>query len=301
MNESLSTTPLYCSSFAESDAIIRDRFAELGYLYFPKLLSGEALMSLRSQLLDILADHVVWDNASLKPILQQSGFYEASETFDQLYPRIQALESLHSFFHTDQILLLMRRVLNAQPFVYPMKMARISTPKTMGYETPPHQDAHSHQSGQSMAGIWVALHDIDETMGRLQLLSGSHKQGLRPVKQAQGVGGVQCELYPSDLDWKVNNFSAGDVIIFNSLCVHRAEPNTSLNHTRLSVDTRFCRYGEAVFSSNLYPHHGWRIADLDWHSIYQNWQNDALQFYWSSYPNIHGSTESEWKNFHHTL
>jgi ectoine hydroxylase-related dioxygenase (phytanoyl-CoA dioxygenase family) len=166
-----------------------------------------------------------------------------------------------------------------------MKMARIATPRKIGYETPPHQDAHSHYAGPTMAGIWVALHEVDATMGRVQVLPGSHTRGVRPVFEALGVGGVQCEIYPGETEWHVSNFDKGDVLIFNSRTVHRAEPNTSASRVRISVDTRFCDYGAPVFSTNLEPHHGWRIDGLDWASIYSGWQAGEGQYYWRSYPN----------------
>ena len=102
--------------------------------------------------------------------------------------------------------------------------------------------------------------------------------------EAQGVGGVQCEIYPDESLWHVSDVSAGDVIIFHSQTVHRAQPNTDAHRVRLSVDTRFCDYGAPVFSTNLEPHHGWRIPGLDWESIYASWENEALQYYWRDYP-----------------
>ena len=135
-----------------------------------------------------------------------------------------------------------------------------------------------------MAGIWVALHDVDESMGRLTLLPGSHLRGVRPVHEATGVGGVQCEIYADEHLWHVGNVSAGDVIIFHSRTVHRAQPNTAVDDVRLSVDTRFCDYGAPVFSTNLEPHHGWRIPRLDWEYVYQYWRERELCYYWRDYP-----------------
>ncbi len=137
-----------------------------------------------------------------------------------------------------------------------------------------------------MAGIWVALHDVSAGMGRLQLLPGSHKQGVRKVLQAEGVGGVQCEIFPEENQWHVSDVGQGDVILFHACCVHRAEPNTSENAVRVSVDTRFCDYGAPVFVSNLEPHHGWRIQTLDWSAIYADWHDTGLQYYWRDYPNL---------------
>ncbi len=68
--------------------------------------------------------------------------------------------------------------------------------------------------------------------------------------------------------------------------MHKAEPNTTATTVRMSIDTRFCDYGAPVFSTNLEPHHGWRISGLDWASIYSGWQDTRYQYYWRDYPNL---------------
>ena len=109
---------------------------------------------------------------------------------------------------------------------------------------------------------------------------------MREVMQSAGVGNVQCEIYPDEVSWHVSDVAQGDVIIFNAFTVHAAQANISDSVVRMSVDTRFCDYGAPVFSSNLEPHHGWRIDKLSWSQIYENWQKADLQYYWSDYPNF---------------
>jgi ectoine hydroxylase-related dioxygenase (phytanoyl-CoA dioxygenase family) len=181
---------------------------------------------------------------------------------------------------------LMRLVAGTEVFVYPMKMARISTPGKIGYETPPHQDAYSHHAGPTMAGIWVALHPIAAPLGRVKVLPGSHRGGVRKVFKAAGVGGVQCEIFPHETTWHVADSERGDVLIFHSATVHKAEPNTTDTTVRMSVDTRFCDYGAPVFSTNLEPHHGWRIDGLNWERVYRDWQRKDHQYYWQDYPHL---------------
>ena len=123
-------------------------------------------------------------------------------------------------------------------------------------------------------------------MGRVKVLPGSHKGGVRKVFTAEGVGGVQCEIYPEETCWHVADSEPGDVLIFHSATVHRAEPNITEGTVRMSVDTRFCDYGAPVFSTNLEPHHGWRIDGLDWDHVYCNWQDTELQYYWLNYPEL---------------
>jgi len=275
----------YMVSKADEDPrLLRQRFQHYGYLFFKKYVDEDRCETLLGSILDCL-DPVITASGG-RPILNGEPFFETDTTWDELYPKIQSLEQFHSFFHQPELLSLMRKVSGDDVFVYPMKMARIATPKKIGYETPPHQDAHSHNAGNSMAGIWVALHDVAADMGRLELLPGSHLGGVRPVHEAQGVGGVQCEIYPHETTWHVGNVEQGDVIIFHACTVHRAEPNTAQESVRLSVDTRFCNFGAPVFSLNLEPHHGWRIDGLDWESIYAGWQNKTLQYYWKDYPGL---------------
>ena len=279
-----SYAPYEVARVDEPDAELRSRFGRDGYLYFPEALPARLIDGLRDAILDCLAPHIAWNSEADAPVLLGEPFFESDPLWDAVYPEIQALEDLHAVFHAPEVLDLMRRLLDDEVFVYPMKMARVSAPRKIGYETPPHQDAFSHHAGPTMAGIWIALHDADEAMGRLTLLPGSHKRGVRPVHDALGVGGVQCEIYSDEHLWHVSDVRAGDVILFHSQTVHRAQANTDSQRVRLSVDTRFCDYGAPVFSTNLEPHHGWRIPHLDWDYVYRDFSDDALKYYWRDYP-----------------
>lgn len=281
-----STEPFVESRADENPQLLRQRFQQLGYLFFRGYAQGQACSELLGELLAQTEGQVELDDDSALPVLRGSPFAEADPHWDRIYPRIQALESFHAFFHSGSMLALMRRVCGEEVFVYPMKMARISTPGRIGHETPPHQDAYSHHAGPTMAGIWVALHAIDAGMGRITVLPGSHRGGVRKVFGAQGVGGVQCEIYPGETTWHASDCGRGDVLIFHSATVHKAEPNTTASTVRISVDTRFCNRGAPVFYTNLEPHHGWRIEGLDWEHIYRGWKNPGLQYYWRDYPNL---------------
>ncbi|WP_241505858.1 phytanoyl-CoA dioxygenase family protein [Parahaliea mediterranea] len=265
--------------------MLRERFQSLGYLYFPQAVDGDLCQSLLNAILEKLHPYIA-RTASGAPVLYGEPFFETDAVWDEVYPKVQRLEAFHGFFHRPELSRLMSLVAGEDHFVYPMKMARIATPRKIGYETPPHQDAYSHHAGPTMAGIWVALHDVDDSMGRVTVLPRSHRDGVRPVFQAEGVGGVQCEIYPHETEWHVSDYQRGDVLIFHSATVHKAEPNTAADKVRISVDTRFCDFGAPVFSTNLEPHHGWRIPGLDWDSIYRDWQSREHQYYWRSYPNL---------------
>ncbi|MEM8489954.1 MAG: phytanoyl-CoA dioxygenase family protein [Pseudomonadota bacterium] len=281
---SASCSPLERSNIDESKADLQLRYRRDGYLFFPGALNRELTEPLLQAMLAVLDPHIVWSKALRAPVLRGEPFFESDPLWDELYPKIQALESLHAVFHHPQMRTLMQVVAGEDPFVYPMKMARIAAPRKLGFETPPHQDAHSHHTGPRMAGVWVGLHHADQSMGRLAILPGSHRRGVRPVHQAKGVGGIQCVIYPDETHWHVSDVEPGDVILFQAQTVHRAQPNTGAERVRLSVDSRFCDYGAPVFSTNLEPHHGWRIPELSWGSVYQNWSGETPKYYWRNYP-----------------
>lgn len=274
------------SSIEESQQALRQRFQDLGYLFIKNYVSSQKCDSLLRSFIDVLDPHISLGSVDGLPVSNGAAFSETDPVWDEVYPKMQSMEEFHGFFHDIHIEALMKTVTGKEVFVYPMKMARISTPGKIGYETPPHQDGHSHHAGPTMAGIWAALHDVSGQMGRLKILPASHKKGIRPVFSAEGVGGIQCEIYEEENVWHVSDVEKGDVIIFNSATVHKAEPNTSDIYSRISIDTRFCDYGAPVFSTNLEPHHGWRIDGLCWGEIYKGWQQQSMQYYWKDYPNL---------------
>lgn len=277
--------PLVVSHPGEGADVLLERFREWGYLFLKGGLTSELCSKLLDQLMHELDPDIAY-GSSQRPTLQGTPVTECDPLWDRVYPKIQSLEAFHSFFHEPEVLRLMQLVCGPEVFVYPMKMARIATPLRIGFETPPHQDAHSHNAPKNMAGIWVALHDVSDGMGRLKVLPRSHRHGVRTVFEAQGVGGVQCEIFADETTWHVSDVQCGDVILFDGCTVHKAEANTSAEDVRISVDTRFCVHGTPVFSTNLHPHHGWRIDQLSWDYIYRDWESKDYQYYWEDYPEL---------------
>ncbi|MBT4519363.1 MAG: phytanoyl-CoA dioxygenase [Halieaceae bacterium] len=274
------------SNVNDDPEVLRERFRELGYLFIKNGIDADRCDVLAKSFVEALTPYVSWASDGRSLVSNGEHFGEGDGLYDELYPRLQSLEAFHDFFHEPAMIKLMEIVTGKKAFVYPIKMARIGTPGKIGFETPPHQDGRSHQGGPTMGGIWVPLLDVSAGMGRLRMLPGSHKRGIRPVFPARGPGLVQCEIYPGESTWHVSDVAQGDVLLFNSATVHDAEPNTTDNAVRLSVDTRFSDYGAPVYFSNLEPHHSWRIETLCWTTIYRGWNSTENQYYWKDYPNL---------------
>jgi ectoine hydroxylase-related dioxygenase (phytanoyl-CoA dioxygenase family) len=135
-------------------------------------------------------------------------------------------------------------------------------------------------------------------LGPQTILRGSHRLGVLPLEFSLGAGHRRAKLDErlADLEWVGGDFADGDIVIFHSLTVHQALPNTS-GRMRLSVDYRFQREGEALTPGCLEPH----FNRLTWDDIYTGWERDDLKYYWRTKrfdlvdwdPSLHAISEEE--------
>ena len=112
------------------------------------------------------------------------------------------------------------------------------------------------------------------------MLPGSHRSGMLPVRSAYGAGGLGVETDHLGLEWAGGDFLSGDVLLFQSLCVHRGVNNSTPDRVRLSVDYRYQGISRPVVQSSLLPH----INRLTWEEIYRGWRRTDIQYYWERFP-----------------
>ena len=137
---------------------------------------------------------------------------------------------------------------------------------------------------------WVPLGDVPLTHGPLAVLAGSSAAGLLrhyPNDEIGLEGGaghhgvLVAELEEAGCVWRSADFQAGDVLLFNSLCIHSALPNLS-QEIRLSADYRFSGVSKEVAKDSLLPH----LWGLTWEEIYEGarakgpWSSERHQYYW---------------------
>lgn len=109
------------------------------------------------------------------------------------------------------------------------------------------------------------------------MLQGSNRDGLLPVKAAEGAGALEAHLCNTPYPWATGNYEAGDVITFSSLTVHKSLPNQLGNKVRLSCDYRFQPANEDIEEKSLSVH----MNLLPWEEIYAGWENNEdLKYYW---------------------
>ena len=142
-----------------------------------------------------------------------------------------------------QLIGLLRRLIGDELYASAIWNGRPRAPRQSIQTVDWHQDAHYMQDYDPLAdrliGVWLPLVPVDEHSGCLQVIPGSHRNGLRPAvrlernnlvgladRELAGQQPVSCSMTP------------GDVLLFTELLYHRSKENRSLR-TRWSLDVRY--------------------------------------------------------------
>ena len=87
--------------------------------------------------------------------------------------------------------------------------------------------------------MWLALDEVNEENGCIRYVSGSHRDGLRPHGPTGTLGfsqGVTDFGRPEDLSREeVVHAAPGDLLVHDSMTIHRAEGNTSASRNRRAL------------------------------------------------------------------
>lgn len=138
---------------------------------------------------------------------------------------------------------------------------RIDHPGESQYLFPWHQDFPFMQSSMDGLIYWIPLQDVDESSGCLEVVPGSHRLGIMPVKAKTEnfASGKQsqsldiADLSPlDDLPHVRVPCRAGDVLIFNMLLAHRSRESTS-EHVRWTAQVRHGNFSHADAIARDWP------------------------------------------------
>ena len=101
--------------------------------------------------------------------------------------------------------------------------------------------------------VWVALCDIDISLGALEVIPNSHKQGLQTFEMVDSFGLVSEEILDGQKFVPVE-VKKGDVLFFSSFLIHQSGNNSTENGIRWSCHFRYNDMNETQFIERGYPH-----------------------------------------------
>lgn len=214
--------------------LIKRKFEEDGYVFLPGFLSEGEVAEVNRRLEDFIENTVPGlppndvfyedknDPATLKQIMHVSDHapYFAPMLNDSKFSRI-----------AGELL---------EDTVVPKILEYFNKPPKIGKPTPPHQDGYYFMLKPAKAvTMWMALEDVDEANGCVRYVRGSHKLGMRRHGRTQTLGfsqGITDFGLPEDLENEIA-FPArpGDLLIHDSLTIHRADGNQTADRTRKAL------------------------------------------------------------------
>ena len=261
---------------------IRRQADEDGYLFFAGLIPQEPLLRVRREIAEICARHgFLAEGTKPEDAIARPGvaFREGSPEYMAAYDEIQHLESFHTLAHQPPLLAALRELFGEDVLVHPRNIARVMFPQNNLFTTPAHQDFVHIQGTEDTWTSWFPLGDCPRELGGLEVLPGSHHFGVLPTRSAYGAGGLGVDTDSLGLEWTGGDFRAGDVLFFQSLCVHRGIDNQTPDRVRFSVDYRYQGVSQPVTESSLLPH----FNRTPWDEIYRGWKSEQFQYYWKRY------------------
>jgi ectoine hydroxylase-related dioxygenase (phytanoyl-CoA dioxygenase family) len=113
-----------------------------------------------------------------------------------------------------------------------------------------HQDWRTGQGSLDSTVIWFPMVDAGAEIGALQVIPGSHTDGLLEASTSGYQGGITAGLHKDA--FVQTEFQAGDILIFSAFLVHQSGNNIT-NNIRWSVQLRYNNLTEPTFIERGYP------------------------------------------------
>lgn len=166
----------------------------------------------------------------------------------------QHLISLHRLSLSEKLILqlnalgLQTPVICTRPVIY-FNSQHLSQSEVY-YRTPPHQDWRSMQGSLNAMVVWVPLVDVNESLGALEIVPGSHLWGLLPSEQDEWYRRV---AEADRFTYQSVEVAAGDALFFSAFLLHRSGNNIT-DSIRWSCHFRYNDVSEETFIARRYAH-----------------------------------------------
>lgn len=113
-----------------------------------------------------------------------------------------------------------------------------------------HQDWPALQSGLDTITIWFPFMDVDKSNFPLELIPGSHRNGLYPGTISEHIYEVDPQCYKVE-DFVAMQVNFGDVLFMSNFTLHRS--GLTGNSLRIACNTRYENASEKTFIERGYP------------------------------------------------
>lgn len=263
-----------------------------GYMFFKQLVPKSKIQFLKTTITKEMKKMEWLDsNFPLDEVRVKKNKYVGESPNDdwvEFYKEVIKLEPLTELAFDANIMNVMNTILSTPVLPHCRKVFRAYSPTKNPYATPPHRDYTWTGGTKNFWTAWLPLTDIDEKLGGLSLVEGSHKLKLIPMQGDERKG---WEV-PKNSKWLTcRKFEMGDVVFFNGWTLHAGNNNYTKNKIRLSLDFRYQNANDPIRDDSICAH--WNeVFGMSWEEIYSNWSKDnPYKYYWKDFKNVTTDTE----------
>jgi hypothetical protein len=192
----------------------------------------------------------------------------------QIVRDAHVVPGLYALPHEPMVRRFFDKLFDGESFCHPLPAVRIMAPCPDSYEgivTEAHQDWTQLLGSRAGVTAWMPLHAVGEREGALQVALGTHTRGRLPPF------GDEIQNF----EWTSASFEPGDILLFNTLTVHRGPRNRS-GRFRLSIDFRMQPIREPINTVALPTVAGTLPHGLTWDEIYSHCPGFEHKFYWQT-------------------
>lgn len=164
----------------------------------------------------------------------------------QLYDRLHYLPSLSRLSGNSQLMEMCQQLGMQIPVLMGCCNMRYDRPNDSAHLFDWHQDSIYLLGSINAVTAWVPFGKVDEYHGTIQVVAGSHRQGILPFKKISDKEIVEYRQFlQRDLATDISTFEspitidadAGDLVLFKQMLLHRSLPNCS-NKVRWTAQIR---------------------------------------------------------------
>ena len=263
---------------------LKSRLLEEGYLFFKGLVEPDQIGELRSEILDLYSQHE-WLLGGTDPLEgrvdKSKSCAEGEPPYLGLYQRLYGLRSFYAVAHAPELIDTIGKLVGGEVLVHPSKIARMSFPQSDRHTTPVHQDFVHFQGSFQTLTCWTPLSNCPVELGGLAIHPRPWSEEIFSHHFSLGAGMLKIDEDQLSGNWHTTDYEVGDALIFHSLTVHKALPNETDEHVRLSLDNRYQSANDVINDKQLQPHLSGAGTRWGWDSIYGDWpKDDELAYYW---------------------
>lgn len=246
----------------ESATISSKDFKAQGFLLLKNFFPREEVETIRGEAKEIFAAQMIRHGILSSTKVSEREFEEGMlrlfetdlETFTYCGKHVQHLISLHRLSLSPRIMDALKELGLEAPCICTRPVvffnAKSLAKKEVYWRLSWHQDWRTMQGSLDSVIVWIPLVDIDQRLGAIEVIPGSHKWGLLPADIIEGYGQLRRKV---DAASRITvEVAAGDALFFSALLVHRSGTNIT-DSIRWSCHFRFNNLKEETFIQRGYP------------------------------------------------